>query len=82
MTKPKYLLNISPKVWTIVSAWFHVFIGAILAEYILHQETSIKGLWGAGLAALAPLVYRYVNPADTFPLPNKGLIAADNAVKE
>jgi hypothetical protein len=82
MASKKYLINISPKVWTIVAAWFHVFIGAVIAEYILHHETSIKGLGGAGIAALAPLIYRYVNPADTFPLPNKALVAADKAVKE
>lgn len=82
MAKNKYLINVPPKVWTILAAWFHVLVGGILTEYIVHQTTSIKALLGAGVAAVVPLVYRYVNPADTFPLPNKALIAADNAVKE
>jgi hypothetical protein len=82
MTKPKYLINIPPKVWTVLAAWFHVLVGGILTEYIMHHETSIKGLLSAGAAALAPLIYRYVNPADTFPMPSKSLVAADTAVKE
>jgi len=76
----KYLLNVPPKVWTILSAWFHVFVGGLLTEYIVHHTTSIKSLFGAGIAAVVPLVYRYVNPSDTFPQPNAGLVAADTAV--
>jgi len=81
MAGQKYLLNISPKVWTVLSMWFHVFVGGILTEYIMHHTTSLKALAGAGVAALVPIVYRYVNPSDTFPQPNPGLVAADNAVK-
>jgi hypothetical protein len=81
MAKNKYLINVPPKVWTVAAAWFHVLVGGILTEYIVHHTTSIKALVGAGVAAVVPLVYRYVNPADTFPAANHVLIAADNAVK-
>ena len=47
----------------------------------MHHTTSLKALGAAGLSALAPLVYRYVNPSDTFPLPSQTLVAADEAVK-
>jgi hypothetical protein len=82
MAQNKYLLNIPPKVWTVLAAWFHVLVGGVLTEYIMHHSTSLKALGGAGLAALVPVLYRYVNPSDTFPAPNKALIAADAAVKE
>jgi hypothetical protein len=81
MAKQKYLVNVPPKVWTILSAWFHVFVGGILTEYIMRHTTSVKGLMSAGVAALVPLVYRYVNPSDTFPNPSHVLVAADEAVK-
>jgi hypothetical protein len=82
MAQNKYLLNVPPKVWTVLAAWFHVLVGGVLTEYIMHHTTSLKALGGAGLAALVPVLYRYVNPGDTFPAPNKALIAADAAVKE
>jgi hypothetical protein len=82
MAQNKYLLNIPPKVWTVLAAWFHVLVGGVLTEYIMHHTTSLKALGGAGLAALVPVLYRYINPGDTFPAPNKALIAADAAVKE
>ena len=82
MAQNKYLLNIPPKVWTVLAAWFHVLVGGVLTEYIMHHTTSLKALGGAGLAALVPVLYRYINPSDTFPAPNKALIAADAAVKE
>ena len=82
MAQNKYLLNIPPKVWTVLAAWFHVLVGGVLTEYIMHHTTSLKSLGGAGLAALVPVLYRYINPSDTFPAPNKALIAADAAVKE
>lgn len=81
MAKKKYLINVPPKVWTVLAAWFHVLVGGILTEYIVHHTTSFKALAGAGIAAVVPLVYRYVNPADTFPLPSHVLVAADETVK-
>lgn len=81
MAQNKYLINVPTKVWTILAAWFHVLVGGILTEYIVHHTTSVKALLGAGVAAVVPLIYRYVNPSDTFPAPNKALIAADAAVK-
>jgi hypothetical protein len=81
MANNKYLINVPPKVWTILAAWFHVLVGGILTEYIVHHTTSLKALAGAGVAAVVPLIYRYVNPSDTFPLPSATLVAADAAVK-
>ena len=81
MAQNKYLVNIPPKVWTILAAWFHVLVGGILTEYIVHHTTSIKALLGAGVAAVVPLIYRYVNPSDTFPAPNATLVATDESVK-
>jgi len=81
MASNKYLVNIPPKVWTVLGFWFHVAAGGVLTEYIVHHTTSFKALGGAALAALAPVLYRYFNPADTFPVPSKSLAAADEAVK-
>ena len=82
MASNRYLVNVPPKVWTVVGFWSHVAAGGVLTEYIVHHTTSIKALGGAALAALAPVLYRYVNPGDTFPMPSKALVAADTAVKE
>ena len=67
--------------WTVLSFWFHVFIGGVMTEYVLHHNTNWKSLASAGGAALLPVVYRYFNPSDTFPAPNPGLVAADATVK-
>lgn len=82
MASNKYLINVPPKVWTVLGFYLHVAVGGVLTEYIVHHTTSLKALSGAALAALAPVLYRYFNPADTFPLPSIGLSAADNAVKD
>jgi len=81
MAQNKYLVNIPTKVWTVLGFWLHVAAGGVLTEYIVHHTTSIKALGGAALAALAPVLYRYFNPADTFPVPNSGLTAADAHVQ-
>jgi hypothetical protein len=81
MASNKYLVNIPPKVWTVLGFYLHVAAGGVLTEYIVHHTTSTKALGGAALAALAPVLYRYFNPADTFPLPSIGLTAADSVVK-
>jgi len=75
------MINIPPKVWTVLTQWGHVVVGAVTAEYILHHNTSLKSLSAAGIAALVPLIYRWANPADTFPHPSVALVAADTAVK-
>jgi hypothetical protein len=77
----KYLFNIPPRTWTIITFWFHVFIGGVMTEYVIHHNTNLRSLLSAGSAALLPVAYRYMNPGDTFPIPNEGLIAADAAVK-
>jgi hypothetical protein len=77
----KYLFNISPKAWTVLSMWAHVFVGAVTTEYIMHHTTSVKTLLSAGAGAVVPLIYMWANPTNTFPAPNKALIAADQMVK-
>jgi len=79
--KRRYLINIPPKVWTVVSFWAHVFAGGCITEFYLHHSTSWKAIIGAGGAALLPVFYRYFNPGDNFPMPNPALQAADAAVK-
>jgi len=81
MASNKYLMNVPPKVWTVLGFYAHVAAGGVLTEYIVHHTTSLKALGGAALAALAPVLYRYFNPGDNFPMPNVGLVAADAAVK-
>jgi hypothetical protein len=81
MAQNRYLLNISPKVWTVLSFWFHVAIGGVMTEYVIHHTTNVRALLSAGGAALLPVVYRYFNPSDTFPAPNPALIAADAQVQ-
>jgi hypothetical protein len=61
--------------------WTHIAAGGVLTEYIVHHTTSFKALGGAALAALAPVLYRYFNPGDTFPAPNPELVAADARVQ-
>lgn len=81
MASNKYLVNVPPKVWTVLGFYLHVAVGGVLTEYIVHHTTSVKSLAGAAIAACAPVLYRYFNPADSFPAVNPGLAAADAAVK-
>jgi len=81
MASNRYLVNVPPKVWTVVGFWSHVAAGGVLTEYIVHHTTSVKALGGAALAALAPVLYRYFNPGDNFPAASSTLIAADAAVQ-
>jgi hypothetical protein len=81
MASNRYLVNVPPKVWTVVGFWSHVAAGGVLTEYIVHHTTSVKALGGAALAALAPVLYRYFNPGDNFPAASTTLIAADAAVQ-
>jgi len=81
MASNRYLVNVPPKVWTVLAFWFHVAAGGVLTEYIVHHTTSFKALGGAALAALAPVFYRYFNPGDSFPAVNPALAAADAAIR-
>lgn len=77
----KYRINISTRLWTIFSYWINIVGAGVLTEYIVHHTTSLKALAGAAIAAIAPVFYRYFNPADTFPEPSPALTAADDFVK-
>ena len=73
-------LNISPKVWTVFTRFTHVFVGAITTEIFLHHQTNLKVLLASGASAVGILVFRWANPADNFPAPSAGLVAADKVV--
>ena len=77
----KYRINISVRLWTMFSYWINIVGAGVLTEYIVHRTTSLKALAGAAIAAVAPVFYRYFNPADTFPAPNSALEIADKHVR-
>ena len=81
MAQNKYLFNIPPKVWTVLSQWAHIFVGAMTLQYTIHHTTAVSTLLKAGGCSLIPLIFRWANPSDSFPAPNLGLVAADKAVK-
>jgi len=81
MAQNKYLFNIPPKVWTVLSQWAHIFVGAMTLQYTIHHTTDVPTLLKAGGCSLIPLIYRWANPSDSFPAPAPGLVAADAAVK-
>ena len=54
------------KVQTVLGTWARAFTAAILASY-LSGYNSPKYLLNAGLAAVLPVILRWLNPKDTFP---------------
>lgn len=46
------------------ASWFRSFLAASLAVY-LAGVTDPKAILGAGLSAIAPVILRWLNPADT-----------------
>ena len=54
------------KVQTIGGTWVRAFVAATLASY-MSGYNSPKYLLHAGLAAILPVILRYVNPNDVFP---------------
>ena len=48
----------------LAASWFRSFLAASLAVY-LAGVTDPKAILGAGLSAIAPVVLRWLNPADT-----------------
>lgn len=45
-------------------SWGRAAVSAILAYYLATGDMSIKALASAALAAVAPPIYRYLNPKD------------------
>lgn len=74
---PKF--NVSPKLWTILATYAHVFVGAVATEYILGRHTP-HDLIAAGVGSLIPPILRWANPADQFPAPSTTLMAAAHVV--
>lgn len=46
------------------ASWARSFMAAAIAVY-MSGNTDIKAIAGAGLAAVLPVVLRYLNPKDT-----------------
>lgn len=54
------------RVQTILGTWGRAFTAAILASYLSGYH-SPKYLLNAGLAAILPVILRWLNPKDNFP---------------
>lgn len=54
------------KIQTVGGTWTRAFIAAVLASY-LSGYNSPKYLLHAGLAAILPVILRWMNPGDNFP---------------
>jgi len=54
------------KVQTIAGTWARAFTAAVLASYISGYNDP-KYLLNAGLAAVLPVILRWLNPKDAFP---------------
>ncbi len=52
------------QVKALAASWFRSFLAASLAVY-LAGVTDPKAILGAGLSAIAPVILRWLNPADT-----------------
>jgi hypothetical protein len=68
-------MNISPKVWTILGTYARAFVAAVVTQYTL-GNTSIKALFAAGAASVIPVILRWANPGDQFPMPQASAKAA------
>lgn len=54
------------KLYTILGTWSRAFIAAVIASYI-SGNTQPKVIFASGLAAVLPVILRYLNPKDAFP---------------
>ena len=63
-------MNINWKnVQTVAGTWVRAFVAACLAAY-LSGMADPKYILHAGLAAILPVILRWVNPKDNFPAPS------------
>ena len=58
------------KLQMILGTWGRAFTAAVLASYLSGYH-SPKYLLNAGLAAILPVILRYLNQNDSFPNPQK-----------
>ena len=58
------------KFYTILGTWSRAFIAAVIASY-LSGNTDPKAVAASGLAAVLPVILRYLNPKDAFPAVQK-----------
>lgn len=56
------------KLYMILGTWSRAFIAAVIASYI-SGNTDLKAVLASGLAAVLPVILRYLNPKDSFPTP-------------
>jgi hypothetical protein len=54
------------KLYTILGTWSRAFIAAVIASY-LSGNSDPKVIAASGLAAVLPVILRYLNPNDVFP---------------
>ncbi len=57
-------MNVSQQTKAMLASWGRSFGGAVLALYMT-GNTDPKDLLAAGVAAIAPMLVRYLNPKDT-----------------
>ena len=62
--KKKIDMNLSPAMKAMVASYARSFGGAVLALYMT-GNTDPSDLLAAGVAAVAPMLVRYLNPKDT-----------------
>jgi hypothetical protein len=58
------VMNLSPQVKAMIASYARSFGGAVLALYMT-GNTNPSDLVAAGVAAVAPMMLRYLNPKDT-----------------
>ena len=56
-------MNVSQQTKAMLASWARSFGGAVLALYMT-GNTDPKDLLAAGVAAVAPMLVRYLNPKD------------------
>ena len=57
------------KLYTILGTWSRAFIAAVIASY-LSGNNDPKVIAASGLAAVLPVILRWLNPKDVFPETN------------
>jgi hypothetical protein len=74
------VMNISPKVYTILGTYARAFVAAVVAAYMT-GNTSVKSLFAAGAASVIPVILRWANPGDQFPHPQASMKKAAAVVE-
>jgi len=54
------------KFYTILGTWARAFVAAVIASY-LSGNNNPKVILASGIAAVLPVILRWLNPKDVFP---------------